>query len=812
MRKNLRRAAPAIVAILLATSTVAVSADDEPEAIDRAAAIEEVVVTAQRREERNQDVPIAITAFSEERLEQQNIATGQDLNGVVPSLQVGVSGQATRSVETFTLRGQGPTFQGASAVVVYLDEVPLVQGYTSSQQGGPGNFVDLESLQVLAGPQGTLFGRNTTGGAVLLVPRKPTNELEGYVEGSLGNYDYRAVEGVINVPVISEKLLVRLVGAYQDRRGYTRDVVWNKDRDDLHWYSGRIGVTFKPTERLENYLMAYGARSETNGSVYIHRSFNLPLLRAVGFCTGPCDVYQHQTDLANQLGPRVARLGVDEFEDSKTWGLVNKTSFELTDNLDLNNIASYQRFRNDYLIDEDGTPLQVVDLGSRHFPDFPVPGLVEFGVAPNGFSNNFAAGPRDDLKQITEELQLIGSSLEDRLSFALGGFYYDQKPASQQFNRSMFFCAAAATGTCTPTAQYYSVSSESKALYGQGTLDLGLFTPSLESLRLTAGYRYTWDTIEGATTYYSPFPGGAFCIASAQIVTDPKDCASSAELKNKAPTWTLGLDYKPMSNLLLFAKASKGYKAGAYNVYAVRPETRTVGPEEVTSYEAGLKSDWLLGTVPMRVNVVAYSSDYTSIQRPYPDANNGAAGARTLPAAARIEGVELEATFQPVGGLEIGGNASYTDARYEDFTATFPTLECNGVLVPAGGTVDYGCIPFTASKWTYSVHTSLDLPVPATWGTLKLYANYSHVSSLNVAADATEPGGTLEPYGLLNLSASWQNIGGSPFDAMLFMTNATDELYRVSNGNLYQSLTVESTMYGEPRMYGLRLRYRFGQD
>ena len=139
----------------------------------------DIIVTAQRRAERAQDVPIAITAFSPERLQQQNITQSQDLNASVPSLVVGSAGQGSRDSQTFTLRGQGATFQASPGVVLYLNEVPLPAPITLSQQGGPGNFVDLENLQVLAGPQGTLFGRNTTGGAILLVPHKPTKDFTG---------------------------------------------------------------------------------------------------------------------------------------------------------------------------------------------------------------------------------------------------------------------------------------------------------------------------------------------------------------------------------------------------------------------------------------------------------------------------------------------------------------------------------------------------------------------------------------------------------------------------------------------------------
>lgn len=194
----------------------------------------DIVVTAQRRNERAQDVPIAITAFSSERLQQQGITQAQNLQATVPSLVVGNNGTPSREAQSFTIRGQGATFQASPGVVVYLNEVPLPAPISIPQQGGAGNFVDLENVQVLNGPQGTLFGRNTTGGAVLLVPKKPANDFEGYGQVKYGSHDNVELEGAVNVPVIDDKVLLRVAGAYQKRDGYTHDVVWNTDRDNLN--------------------------------------------------------------------------------------------------------------------------------------------------------------------------------------------------------------------------------------------------------------------------------------------------------------------------------------------------------------------------------------------------------------------------------------------------------------------------------------------------------------------------------------------------------------------------------------------------
>ena len=776
---------------------------------DANARVADIIVTAQRREERNQDVPIAITAFSNERLQQQNITSGQSLNGVVPSLTVGANSQGTRDVAGFTLRGVGPKFEAASAVATYLAEVPLPEGVSTSQQGGPGNFLDLENVQVLAGPQGTLFGRNTTGGAVLLVPHRPTNEFEGYVQASYGNYDYVGLEGVVNIPVVEDKLMIRAAASYQDRDGFTRDIVWNKDRDDVHYYTGRLSVLFKPTESITNYLVVYGTKSSTNGTSYINRGWNFGLLQAFGICAegpGPnsCDILRRQTEIQDQIGPRKVRLSVDQFDSTDIWGAINKTTIELSDAFTVNNIVSYHRFKHTFSSDGDGTPLQMADIGTTGFPDFPVPGLVEFGVAPNGFSNTAPYGPRDNLRQITEELQLQGSLLDDHLTFTAGGFYFDSKPGTQ-LNRAVFQCPVASTGTCEPFRNTYGVANKSKALYAQGTLDLGAATPALESLRLTAGYRYTWDTVDGFASWHQNFPFGLFCFSGFVPVPAGADpdvfCRRSANQKFRAPTWTFGVDYKPMSNLLLFAKVSRGYRQGGFSVFSTQPATQVFDPERAKTYEVGFKSDWNIGSVPLRLNASAYKTNYLLA-----GAGNLGIGTAALLLQSRIKGFEVDGSIRPFRALEIGGNLSYTDGHYVARVQPIPINDCRG-LVPAGQPSFQDC-PYGTAKWIYSIHGSLDLPVPENWGTLNLYANWSYIGKqfINVA----EPLGIFDPYGLLNLSARWGKIGGSNIDAEAFVTNATNKLYRNSYSAVFFGVGTLSEVFGEPRMYGLRLRYSFG--
>jgi iron complex outermembrane receptor protein len=798
--------------------------------------IGDIIVTATRREERNQDVPIAITALSPERLQQQGIAKEQDLAASVPSLVVGPNGQGSRDSQSFTIRGQGATFQASPGVVVYLNEVPLPAALTLSQQGGPGNFVDLENLQVLSGPQGTLFGRNTTGGAVLLVPKKPGNDYSGWLQGTFGNYNRKEVEGAVNLPLIPDKLMIRVAGAFHDRDGFTRDVVWNKDRDNEHFFSGRIGITFKPTDGIENYTMVYGSKSDTNGAGLINKGFNIDALKGLGFCyEGPtipgaitsCDVYRAATAGANALGPRQTAMSIDEFQQTKTWGVTNTTKFDLSSEITLRNIVSYQRLRIAYRYDDDATVLQQheVDPGV-----LPAPGQVTLpgdGTPISYFNSTLASElPRDDLKEWTEELQLQGDMLDKKLNWTVGGFYYDQRPAGAQGSRAVVYCPAAFTGFCQPATFRYGTTSTSKALYAQATLDFGAVSPALNGLRLTGGYRYTWDDISGFSIQYNPTttPGIVACAADntpVPIGSADTTCRFGAKLKTSSPSWLIGLDYKVTSDILLYAKVSRSYKAGGFNPYAVFVNTRTFAPETVTSYEAGIKSDFRLGGIPFRFNASAYTLDYVGIQRASGDYNplTNAGGARTLNANARIRGIELEASVRPWQGFELGGNFSYTDAKYKKYQYVSNTgqLACNGIVAP-GGIADSSCIPFQyVSPYIWSIHAGENLPLGNNLGTLALFVNYSHTSSQYTEAfslPSQQPGARLGAYGILNASLDWRNVANKGIDIGIFATNLANSTYRISNSDVYQAggLLLWSTLYGEPRMFGARVKFHFGGE
>ena len=240
------RVALGIVLAVWAVSGIAAEAQESDEAeFGAVPSIEEIIVVARRREESLQKVPVAITALSSESIRRSDIRSAVDLQRQVPSLSV--VGALGRNEEALTIRGLRQTgeFLGAGAgpaVVSYFAEAPV-------RSGGPGLYLDLRSVQVLKGPQGTLFGRNTTGGAILYEPVRPSSEFAGYARITAGDYGRLDGEAAINFPVMSDRLMVRIAGQKQTRDGFTEDVVKGIDYDNRDNYSTRIGVLFRPSSQ-----------------------------------------------------------------------------------------------------------------------------------------------------------------------------------------------------------------------------------------------------------------------------------------------------------------------------------------------------------------------------------------------------------------------------------------------------------------------------------------------------------------------------------------------------------------------------------
>lgn len=788
-------------------------------------AIGDIVVTARRTAERGQRVPVAITAFSQDAIREKGINNGTDLQNFTPSLSV--VGDVSRNQETYTIRGMGGT-GGAGAgsgpgVVGYFAEVP-------TSVSGPGNFYDLASLQVLKGPQGTLFGRNTTGGAVLLEPQRPRmNTVEGYVDGTLGNLQRKSVQGALNVPIVDDVLAIRLAGQLDKREGYVRDVVTGRDYLNRNNFSLRLGIQFDPTETISNYTaVSYQQVDEHGGG---------SILLAVNPARPYAALLQPYLAAQQARGVRDTALSVPTFDKAKSLLVLNNTEWRVSDTVTLKNIVSYARTRSSSATDRDSTPLPIADL---------------LGAYPGSWNNN--------LRTITEEVQARYD--DGTLRIQAGGFLLDQRtPAPLTFATVNPMQVGgilgggpllipqplqATLGLTSPLVPALSlqpsahVDGRSKAIYAQAQYKI------VPTLTATAGFRWTWDEFGGdIQSYQDPASYQVFnrlaalgvisqaqaaqviglnaglCIYDAYravaaggfpTLKYPNCTSPTFRGKSDGPTWQLGLDWQANAQTLLYAVSRRGYKSGASNpiVSLFLGEAHplfAVKPEQVTDAEVGLKRDWTFGDVKARTNIAAFYTWYDDIQVIQRAAIAGS-DILTNAQRARVMGLEFEGTLVPVKGLTLGATYSYNSAKYLQYdTIAIPAIP--QALTAAQPSRDLAGTPFSfVPKHKYNLTASIDLPIPDREGTLQLTGNWSYQTSQRVTPEA-QPFDTIAGYGLLNLRLDWRNVRGAPLDLALYGTNILDREYRVTANPSYNNSGFIGSIYGEPAQYGVQLRYRF---
>ncbi|MBW8911422.1 MAG: TonB-dependent receptor plug domain-containing protein, partial [Sphingomonas sp.] len=411
------------------------------------APMEGIVVTARRREEQLERVPVSMAAISGDALRQQNIVVANDLQFAVPGLSVtGVQG--SREDPPISLRGQGQTFGGAlPGVQSYFNEVPI--------PGSVSSLYDMESIQVLKGPQGTLFGRNTTGGAILYAPRRPQHEFEGYVAARVGNLDLREIEGAVNVP-FGEKAALRLSGDILRRDGYTRDLTTGKKLDDQHRNNYRASLRLWLSEALTTDFVVQGYDIKQNGGSLV--LYDAP---ANGLVSLFFPQYQIQQYKAQQLanGPRKTRT-VPVFPQDfrrKNWFASNITTLELGGDVTAKNIIALQQtkrgFNTSYLA---------------------VPQPIQFsGYSKPGFLN--PQGKLGGTRQFSEEFQLSGAS--EKLKWVAGLSYIEEKPAGILSDTLVTFGPPG--GPFNPRLALANVVAKDYGIFAQGTYDLDAVTDGL---------------------------------------------------------------------------------------------------------------------------------------------------------------------------------------------------------------------------------------------------------------------------------------------------------------------------------------------
>ena len=472
--------------------------------------LEEVIVTAQRRQERLQDVPISIAVFNQQQLNNRNIVNPSDLATYTPSLSADTRFGDDNA--TFAIRGFTQELRTTPSVGVYFAEVVEPDGGGHGTPAGngaaPGDMFDLKNVQILKGPQGTLFGRNTTGGAILLVPNKPTSEFGGYIQGSLGSYGMHRVQGVVNIP-FSDNVRMRLGMDRKTRNGYLRNIGIGPNRlaDEDYW-AGRASLVWDITPDLENYTIARFSQSDHNGTEQQMFACNTTSTTAfigiLGLCSGELARLKGQDYwTVDSSMPNPKSL-------VKQWQVINKTTWQASDKLKVKNIISYAEFKSIYRsgIFGDNFPIPSNILGL--FPTGPYAGLpFNFTVSnpPPGHWTNAQS-------TFTEELQFQGTAYDEALKWTAGLYMQKSDPLQKNtgsLSNNFSYCSDLNNLKCidilgmTVNPQLAggaqlslgSLEFSDYAAYAQTTYD---FT---DQWSLTVGARYTYDKTNGTARVFA---------------------------------------------------------------------------------------------------------------------------------------------------------------------------------------------------------------------------------------------------------------------------------------------------------------------
>lgn len=733
---------------------------------------DQIVVTARRREERLQDVPLSVSAVSGAALERANITNVASLSRVVPSL-VSVPGQAGgRSLPSFAIRGlsqQELTLLADQSVSTYMGDIVLAR-----TQGVNGTMFDIGSVEVLRGPQGTLFGRNTTGGAIVIRPNRPSEDFEGRVGVTVGNLDTFILEGMINVP-LSPNILVRVAGQRQRDDGFVYDEILGRNVNDTAQEGLRASVLLRNDFGLES-LIVYNYFHEDDGGTasFLKRvrptgSLNNPVVRNLRGYRPLEDLLAEQ----QARGPYRIANGSNTFTKVETHDIANTTTIPVSDQLTVKNIVGYRHIKDNIFDDVDGT------------------------------SNALHPQQRiDRTSQFSEELQLMGDT--DNLNWITGLYYFWEKGR----NQGLSAVGGADPGLIEPddifgypTAAFSNTDvaarNRSFAVFAQGTYR---FT---DSLSLTAGARYNRDkreaTIRNRTATACRFTRDLDNNpATPETAVPLSQCELTVSDSFSQVTYNVSLEYKIDPDKLVYLAHRHGYRTGGFGARAGTEAglRRTFEPETVDDIELGVKADWRIGDMFLRTNFAGYYAKYNDIQRLLTDpAAVPPTTVTTNAGKARIWGIEADILFRPVPMLELTANYAYTNAKFTEF------------IYPDG--TDHSSDPFArAPRNVYTLGARFIAPLDDRQGNASAGISYYHTDDYE-GNDTFIPTYTrAEGYNLVNLDASWNSILGSGFDLSLYVNNLTKTKYSFLLLNL-DSLGYTSHTPGMPRTYGATLRYHF---
>jgi len=738
----------------------------------------DILVVARKRAERLIDVPIAVTALSTETLAKEQAIDLSGIQGAIPNVNL-VQGRGSSSNANIFIRGVGQpdalqTFD--PAVGVYVDGV-----YMSRIQGALFNLFDVDHVEVLRGPQGTLYGKNTIGGAVNIVSRKPDLD-EVHAAGSFtyGSYNQILVNGYVSVPLVTDKVALSLAGVEDKRDGTVTDPLTGMKYNDRNGQAVRAILRAKPTDDFELILSGDYERQRTAATLGYPTA---PLL-LTDFATGVSVISP-----AYPYGPydfkASSGLAPDQGQKLDHWGVSLTANYDLGGGLSLSSITAYRHLVPDYYLDFDATQYQIAD-------------------AFVGFRQH----------QFSQELQLKLDT--DKLKGVFGLYYLNERVTSHQesYDDQLFTFA----GTPITFTRFIDDDqrTQSYAAYGQLTYN---FTPKFS---LTGGLRYTDEHKQ-----YNRFTTTASNLGLLNGVsfTFPDDLPApySGDDTVNFHAWTPSatLSYKPTHDTLLYVSASRGFKSGGFNgrVNSIADVTQIVDgkavivpyfkPETVWTYEGGAKGTFLNGRVQLSGDV--FYSDYRDFQARVGGGAIGAAANGSFPVInagkLRIWGIEAEMAVKPTPEWTIRSTFGYLNAKYLEFDdgRRLPpdgndAFSCN----PTGTHIT--CQPAFAPPISYSLATDYALPLGNS-GSIDFGADLRFIDKQWLSVD-NRPGLREPGYALLNAFIEYDAPGGKYY-IRGGVKNLTNKVYLTDAQEFSSVGNIQTAYYGDPRTWTATVGFRF---
>jgi iron complex outermembrane receptor protein len=780
------------------------------------AVLEEIIVTAEFRSEKNQETPIAITALSGEALTDRGIQNLDDIAKSAPNVTTFMNGAAFGKTMAASIRGIGQGdfnfAQTEQGVGIYVDDV-----YFANTFGSAFDLLDIDRVEVLRGPQGTLFGKNSIGGAIRLVSEQPKGDNTGYAEVTVGDFKRREVKAGFDVAIVPDVLMLRVSGMSKTRDGYVNRVDYacahpatagSVPQQQLDLQSCTVGnqggldvrgaraqLRWVPNEFIQDTLEASVIDDNSEAAAEVMLVANPALSPAMASFNTTSVIPKFGIPYDQRFETGGTYTTYSSFEDPflginyppentlHEWSTSNVFTWEILPQLQLKSITAAQGWWGAFTDDQDNSPL---------------------GLA---WVYNLL-----DHRQFTQEFQLTGTAFDGKLDWAAGGFYFKGYSLNRGHVDLNFLAGFFPPGPPFNGQALLGFNDNDpanitdKAGFAQATYKI------TDQLHVTGGARFTTEDKNYTFNHYNPL------ILIPNPVLDLRDVEGRTSYNHT--DWKAGLEYQWTPDLMTYASATTGFRGGGFNG---RPfdnaQVVSFKPERLTEYEIGVKSEWFEHR--LRANLAAYYGFYRDViitsQRL--DALGNPFAGPTNAGSADISGFEFEMDATPVTGLTIDVSTGLTNFKWKDLGAAEGCQDFSAAAVAANpaictsGNPGYSDINVGQARWTASAGAQYVIPLGAA-GTLTprldesyhstIYDNnYNNYNPLGTGVAST-PAMTL-----LNARLTWENLNRL-WSVSAFVTNAGNRYYYQSVFDLRAFGEGQmSAQPGEPREWGLTFRRKF---